>query len=161
VGSRGDSGRGHRRCGLPLSAVGAGAAASTSAAHNGSFNSPGNLLISDQYNNRAIEVNPVTKSIVWSFGSGNPMLCNPGPGTIIGLNDAERLSGGLTLLAGTGVPLGGSPVAPSFSCVDNRVIVVNRSGDIVWQYGEAGVTGSGPNQLNVPVSPFSFPVATS
>jgi PQQ-like domain len=143
--------------GLPLSAVGAGAAASTSAAHNGGFNSPGNLLITDQYNNRAIEVNPVTKSIVWSFGSGNPMLCNPGPGTIIGLNDAERLSGGLTLLAGTGVPLGGSPVAPSFSCVDNRVIVVNRSGDIVWQYGKAGVTGSGPNQLNVPVFAIQLP----
>jgi hypothetical protein len=85
------------------------------------------------------------------------MLCNPGHGTIIGLKDAERLSGGLTLLAGTGVPLGASPVAPSFSCVDNRVIVVNRSGDIVWQYGQAGVTGSGPNQFNVPVFAIQLP----
>src|SRR5579864_9244663 len=56
------------------------------------FNKPGNILISDQFNNRVIEVNPVTKDIVWSFGSGNSSLCNPGPGAIIGTNDAERLS---------------------------------------------------------------------
>lgn len=138
--------------GVPLSGPATHAAASNVAAQTGGgFNSPGNMLISDQFNNRAIEVNPVTHSIVWSFGSGNPTLCNPGPGAIIGLNDAERLSGGLTLLAGTGVPLGSSPADSSFSCVDNRVIVVNHSGKIVWQYGQAGVTGSGPNELNVPV----------
>jgi hypothetical protein len=67
------------------------------------FNQPGNVLISDQFNNRVIEVDS-NHNIVWSFGSGNPTLCNPGPGTIIGLNDAERLSGGLTILAGTGIP---------------------------------------------------------
>jgi hypothetical protein len=117
----------------------------------GAFNTPGNLLVTDQFNNRAVEIDPETRAIVWSFGSGNPTLCNPGPGAIIGLNDAERLSGGLTLMAGTGVPAGSSPVAPGFSCVDNRVIVVNHQGNIVWQYGQAGVTGSGPNQLNVPV----------
>jgi hypothetical protein len=121
------------------------------------FNTHGNLLISDQFNNRAIEVDPVTQSIVWSFGSNRPNLCNPGPGAIIGLNDAERLSGGLTLLAGTGVPAGASPLYPSFSCVDNRVIVVNQAGQIVWQYGQAGVTGSGPNQLNVPVFAIQLP----
>jgi hypothetical protein len=134
--------------GLPFAIGTTAAAASTG---SGGFNAPGNVLITDQFNNRAIEVNPVTKSIVWSFGSGNPTLCNPGPHTIIGTNDAERLSDGLTLLAGTGVPLGGSPAAPNFSCVDNRVIIVNHAGTIVWQYGRAGVTGSGPNQLNVPV----------
>jgi hypothetical protein len=126
-------------------------------ASSGGFNSPGNLLITDQFNNRVIEVNPTTRSIVWSFGSGDPTLCNPGPGAIIGLNDAERLSDGLTLLAGTGVPAGASPVAPTFSCVDNRVIVVDRSGAIVWQYGQAKVTGSGPNQLNVPVFAIQLP----
>jgi plastocyanin len=60
------------------------------------FNAPGNLLISDQFNNRVVELAP-NGHIVWTFGSGNPTLCNPGLGTIIGLNDAERLSGGLTL----------------------------------------------------------------
>src|SRR5579863_3231860 len=77
---------------------------SAHASTSSGFNNPGNLLITDQFNNRAIEVDRNTKKIVWSFGSGQSTLCNPGPGTIIGLNDAERLSGGLTLLAGTGIP---------------------------------------------------------
>src|SRR5947209_5953412 len=90
------------------------------------FNQPGNVLISDQFNNRVIEVDR-SKHIIWSFGSGNPSLCNPGPGAIIGLNDAERLSEGLTLLAGTGIPAGASSFMPN-GCVDNRVIVVNEDG---------------------------------
>src|SRR5438445_11658436 len=122
---------------------------------SGGFNTPGNVLISDQFNNRAIEVDR-QHNIVWRFGSGNPTLCNPGPGAIIGLNDAERLSGGLTLLAGTGIPAGASPAMPQ-GCVDNRVIVVDKDGHIVWQYGQAGVTGSGPNQLNVPVFAIQLP----
>jgi hypothetical protein len=122
----------------------------------GPFNTPGNLLISDQFNNRAIEVNPRTNQIVWSFGSGDPTLCNPGPGTIIGLNDAERLAGGLTLMPGTGIPAGASSQMPN-GCVDNRVIVVNHAGDIVWQYGQAGVTGSDPNELNTPVFAIQLP----
>lgn len=119
------------------------------------FNTPGDLLISDQFNNRVIEVDPTTQQIVWSFGSGNGLLCNPGPGAIIGLNDAERLSDGLTLLPGTGIPAGQPGTTP---CVDNRVIVVDQSGKIVWQYGQAGVTGSGPNELNVPVFAIQLPI---
>jgi hypothetical protein len=141
--------------GLPFVATGTAVAAAN--ASGGGFDAAGNVLITDQFNNRVIEVNPVTKAIVWSFGSGNPSLCNPGPGAIVGLNDAERLSDGLTLLAGTGVPLGLSPADPTFSCVDNRVIIVNEAGTIVWQYGQAGVTGSGPNQLNVPVFAIQLP----
>ena len=120
------------------------------------FNTPGNYLITDQFNNRVIEVDRSTKKIVWSFGSGQSTLCNPGPGTIIGLNDAERLSNGLTLLAGTGIPPNTVPGLTN-GCVDNRVIVVDRGGHIVWQYGQAGVTGSGPNQLNVPVFALQLP----
>jgi hypothetical protein len=140
--------------GLPLSAP---ATRATAAPGDGEGGGARNVLITDQFNNRVIEVDQVTKSIVWSFGSGNPTLCNPGPGSIIGSNDAERLSGGLTLLSGTGIPLGGSPADPNFSCADNRVIVVDHSGTIVWQYGQAGVTGSGPNQLNVPVFAIQLP----
>jgi outer membrane protein assembly factor BamB len=126
------------------------------ASGGGGFNVPGNILISDQFNNRALEVNS-NKQIVWSFGSNNPSLCNPGPGTIIGLNDAERLGDGFTLLAGTGIPGGGAdPLLPA-GCVDNRVIVVDQGGTILWQYGQAGVTGSGPNQLNVPVFALQLP----
>ena len=126
------------------------------ASGGGNFNQPGNLLISDQFNNRAIEVDRSTKNIVWSFGSGNPALCNPGPGTIIGLNDAERVSGGLTILSGTGIPAGADPLLLA-GCVDNRVIVVDQNGKIVWQYGQAGVTGDGPNELNVPVFAIQLP----
>src|ERR1700680_2364940 len=90
------------------------------------FNTPGNVLISDQFNNRVVEVAP-NGHIVWTFGSGNPTLCNPGPGAIVGLNDAERLSGGLTLLAGTGVPAG-SARDPE-GCTDNRGVVGEQKGD--------------------------------
>ena len=122
----------------------------------GSFNAPGNVLISDQINNRVIEVNPCTGDIVWSFGSNDPNTCNAGPGTISGTNWAERLSNGLTLIAGTGIPAGADPALPG-GCVDNRVIVVDQNGNIVWQYGQAGVTGSGQNQLNVPVAAIQLP----
>jgi hypothetical protein len=126
------------------------------ASQGDAFDKLGNILISDQFNNRVIEVNPVTKDIVWSFGSGNPSLCNPGPGTIIGTNDAERLSNGLTLIAGTGLPAGASDSMPN-GCVDNRVIVVNQAGQIVWQYGQTGVKGSDSNMLNVPVFAIQLP----
>jgi len=126
---------------------------STTLPQGGSFNTPGNLLIADQFNNRVIEVNPQTNQVVWSFGSGNGSLCNPGPGSVIGPNDAERLAGGLTLIAGSGIP----PGSPFPACVDNRVIIVNQQGNIVWQYGQAGVNGSGPDQLNVPVAAIQLP----
>lgn len=127
-------------------------ASASTPSHN--FNTPGNVLISDQFNNRIVEVAP-DGHVVWTFGSGNPKLCNPGPGTIIGLNDAERLSGGLTLAAGTGIPAGSASYPKG--CVDNRVIVVNQQDKIVWQYGQAGVTGSGPNELNAPVFAIQLP----
>ena len=55
-------------------------------------------------------------------------------------------------MSGTGIP----PVPTSTThckkgCVDNRVLLVDRRGNIVWQYGQFGVTGSGPDQLNTPV----------
>ncbi len=120
------------------------------------FDKPGDILISDQFNNRVIEINPVTKDMVWSFGSGNSSLCNPGPGTIIGTNSAERLADGLTLISGTGLPEGASSSMPN-GCTDNRVIVVNQAGQIVWQYGQAGKTGSDPNMLNAPVFAIQLP----
>jgi outer membrane protein assembly factor BamB len=132
---------------LALSVTVSAAATSSPASFEG-FNQPGNVLITDQFNNRVIEVNPLTKDIVWSFGSGNPMLCNPGPNSVIGSNDAERVGNGITLISGTGIPAG---VPGTKACVDNRVIAVNQAGQIVWQYGQAGKTGSGPDLLNTPV----------
>ncbi|HEV2317557.1 MAG TPA: PQQ-binding-like beta-propeller repeat protein [Thermoplasmata archaeon] len=110
-------------------------------AHHPGFNHAGDLLITDQFNNRVIEVNPLTRQIVWSFGSGNPNYCNPGAGTIIAPNSAERIGGGFTLISGTGTT----------TCPDNRVIVVNAEDEIVWQYGVAGKAGNATGYLNTPV----------
>src|SRR5579859_1584228 len=116
---------------------------------NGQFNSHDNTLIADQFNNRVIEVDR-NGHIVWHFGLGPADFS---PASIIGTNDAQRV-GEFTLMAGTGTP-GGQPEAPNCTnpsgCPDNRVILVDRTGNIVWQYGQFGVAGSGPNQLNVPV----------
>jgi hypothetical protein len=124
--------------------------------NNGGFNTPGNVLITDQFNNRVIEVNPITNKIVWSFGTGDPANGVAGPHSIIGVNWAERLDDGLTVMAGTGTPAGASTQLPA-GAIDNRVIVVNEDGKIVWQYGKAGVTGSGFNELNVPVAVIQLP----
>jgi hypothetical protein len=113
----------------------------------GRFNQRGNILIVDQLNNRVIEVNTNSLAIVWEFGDGGSVA---GPTTIFAPHDAERI-GALTYIACTGVPPGGEPGCAS-GCPDNRVIAVNKRGRIVWQYGQAGVTGSGDNELNSPVS---------
>jgi hypothetical protein len=118
-------------------------------AQGNKFNARDNTLIADQFNNRVIEVDR-RGNIVWQFGLGPADFS---PASIIGTNDAQRV-GELTLMAGTGTP-GGQPEAPNCTnasgCPDNRVLLVDRDGNIVWQYGQFGVTGSDFNQLNVPV----------
>lgn len=109
------------------------------------FNQPGNILIADQFNNRVIEIQPNGK-IVWQYGLGPNDFS---PSSIIGCNDAQRV-GPLTLMAGTGTPPGVIPQAPG-GAVDNRVILVDPFGHIVWQYGQFGMTGDGPNLLSTPV----------
>ena len=118
-------------------------------AQDSDFNQRGNTLIADQFNNRVIEVDR-HGNIVWQFGLGPADFS---PASIIGTNDAQRV-GRLTLMAGTGTP-GGQTEAPNCTnpsgCADNRVLLVDRHGNIVWQYGQFGVSGFGPNELNVPV----------
>ncbi len=113
--------------------------------------STGNVLIADQFNNRVIEVDPATHAVLWQFGNGSD---KPGPNSVVGVNDAVRY-GALTLISGTGTPASSPPLPgcgdPVKGCPDNRVFLVNRQGHIVWQYGLAGVAGSGHNQLNTPV----------
>jgi len=109
------------------------------------FNKPGHILISDQFNNRVIEAE-ANGTIVWSFGLGpNDFSAQ----SVIGVNDAQRV-GRFTLMAGTGTPANVIPQAPN-GAVDNRVFLVSPKGKIVWQYGQFGQTGAGPNLLNVPV----------
>ena len=106
-------------------------------------------LIADQFNNRVIEVDGKGK-IVWHFGNGPTDFS---ASSIIGCNDAQRV-GPFTLMAGTGTP-GGQPEAPDCTdpagCPDNRVLLVDRAGQIVWQYGQFGVAGADADQLNTPV----------
>ena len=118
------------------------------------FNKPGHIVIADQFNNRVIEIDPQSHAVVWQFGDGSNV---PGPHSIVGVNDAERV-GSFTLMAGTGAPSGTEPgCGGQQGCPDNRVILVNSNGQIVWQYGTAGVTGAGSNQLNAPVHSLILP----
>ncbi len=109
------------------------------------------FLIADQFNNRVIEVDRVG-NILWHFGRGPNDISRR---SIIGVNDAQRV-GELTLMAGTGAPPGTEPGCPT-GCPDNRVILVDRSGEIVWQYGKFGVTGAGRNELSAPVQNTYLP----
>jgi hypothetical protein len=132
-----------------LTAIGILALAGTASADgmkfNRHFNQPGDILIADQFNNRVIETD-TNGNIIWSFGLGpNNFSAN----SIIGVNDAQRV-GPLTLMAGTGTPAGVIPQAPD-GVPDNRVLLVDPFGKIVWQYGQFGQTGSGFNLLNTPV----------
>jgi outer membrane protein assembly factor BamB len=123
----------------------------------GEFNHLGNILITDQFNNRVIEIDRAG-NIVWQFGSGPGNIT---PSAIIGTNDAERV-GALTLMAGTGIPAGEPASVTTHckkGCADNRVLLVDERGNIVWQYGQFNVTGSGPNQLNTPVQNTYLPVS--
>lgn len=115
------------------------------------------VLIADQFNNRVIEVDELTHQVVWQFGDGAD---KPGPHSVVGVNDAERV-GSFTLISGTGTPPSNPPLPgcsdPVNGCADNRVFLVNRQGAIVWQYGQDGVAGAGPNQLNTPVHAALLP----
>ncbi|SCK22597.1 PQQ-like domain-containing protein [Variovorax sp. HW608] len=133
-----------------VAAVTLGCLAGTSA--GGPFNTPGNILITDQFNNRVIEIDP-SGTIVWSFGSGHG---NTSAGAIVGTNDAERV-GVNTLMSGTGIPAGATKNCKKSGCADNRVILVDPNGNIIWQYGQFNVTGFGPNQLNTPVQNTFLP----
>jgi hypothetical protein len=143
---------------LPLTLATAGiltlaAVAGNAAGLSGHFNQPGNILIADQFNNRVIEATPGGQ-IVWQFGLGpNDFSAR----SIIGCNDAQRV-GNLTLMAGTGTPPGVIPQAPD-GFADNRVILVDPFGHILWQYGQFGVTGSDTNELSTPVQSTWLPNA--
>jgi hypothetical protein len=109
------------------------------------FNTRGDLLIADQFNNRVIETD-TNGNIIWQFGLGPDDYTT---NSIISCNDAQRV-GIFTLMAGTGVPSGVIPEATN-GFADNRVILVDPFKRIIWQYGQFEVTGSNHNELNTPV----------
>jgi hypothetical protein len=115
----------------------------------------GDVVIADQFNNRVIEIDR-KGNIVWHFGDGST---TPGPTSVVAPNDAERLPDGSTLIAGSGAPQAAGAAygvtemaCATNGCPDNRVIIVDSSGTITWQYGlDGGDSGVGPNQLSTPV----------
>jgi hypothetical protein len=137
-----------------LGAISAMTAIAWGATSEGTFNQVGNILIADQFNNRVIEVDPKGQ-IVWQWGLGPKDVS---ANSIVGVNDAERV-GENTLMAGTGAPPKTEPLCKK-GCADNRVILVDPNGNILWQYGQFGVTGSGPNELNAPVQATYTPTNT-
>ncbi|HXD83155.1 MAG TPA: hypothetical protein VN599_01875 [Rudaea sp.] len=130
---------------------------SRSAQHGAHPHKSDHILIADQFNNRIIEIDRATHAIVWQFGDG---FDTPSASSIVGPNDAERF-GELTLISGTGIPPSSPPLPgcsdPVNGCPDNRVLIVNHGGHIVWQYGEGGVAGSDADQLNTPVDAIVAP----
>jgi len=105
------------------------------------------ILIADQFNNRVIEIDPRTHAAVRQFGDGSD---TPGPHSIVGVDDAECIAS-FTLMSGTGIPPA-TPPLPGCSdavngCPDNRVLLVDRRGRIVWQYATNTDPGSHPDPL--------------
>ena len=45
-------------------------------------------------------------------------------------------------------------------CADNRVMLIDPGGRIIWQYGRFGVTGAGHDELNTPVQATWTPMHT-
>jgi outer membrane protein assembly factor BamB len=117
------------------------------------FNQKGNLLIVDQYNNRVIELDTNTQTIVWEYKES--VAKHSVTNAIIGPRDAERVKNSTLIVCG-GLPAGVSTNCPD-GCPDNRVIQVSRKGKITWQYGQQGVTGTGANELNDPVAAMMLP----
>ncbi len=64
-------------------------------AESPSHHGHGHILISDQYNNRVIEVDVMTHKVVWSFGNGSDI--GSGLHSVVGVNDAERVGLHFTL----------------------------------------------------------------
>jgi len=90
-----------------------------------------NILISDTGNNRVIEVDKETKSIVWFYASGLSMP-----------SDAERLSNGNTLITDT---------------QNNRIIEVAPNKSIVWQCSNPRYPDGTPSPLSSPADAHRLP----
>jgi hypothetical protein len=135
------------------------------------------LLITDQDNHRVMRVNYVNQQILWQYGSteGNGfnqlsrpsdavrlpdsarvLICDSGNNRVLIVDEATRQ----TVWTNAGVALN-NPVDVEYKADENavlvtdqsnhRVILIRRSDNqIVFQFGETGVAGSGNSRLNAP-----------
>jgi len=106
--------------------------------------STGNTLIADNQGARVIEVNQAGQ-IVWQCGIAGQLASEHGyaPGYLDWPRTAQRIDATpgdgvfTTLIADEG---------------GQRVIEVNQAGQIVWQFGQTGVPGTGAGQLYDPAA---------
>ena len=115
------------------------------------YNRKGNILTCDRFNNRVIEYT-TRGEIVWTYGLGPTELTEK---SIIGPIDAQRI-GACTLIVGGGISISTVPEVKT-PVLDNRVILVNKQGKVIWQYGQYGLTGSSCNLLNLPTHATFIP----
>jgi hypothetical protein len=115
------------------------------------FNNPGNILIADQYNNTVFEISPNGQK-VWHYGLGPNDFTEK---SAIGVKDASRV-GELTLIVAPGTQPG-VILESKNGAVDNRVFLVDRCGNIIWQYGRFGMAGSSVDLLDNPVHAVFIP----
>lgn len=94
---------------------------------------PGTVLIADQGNNRLIEVN-AAKQIVWAFPRPGDLLAGQ---VFLGPDDAFFTPGGQAIITN-------QETAQTIGRIDYHT---HR---LMWQYGQVGVRGSTPGQLNEP-----------
>jgi hypothetical protein len=93
---------------------------------------------SSDYDPTAPNLGYTESSIVWRYGRDNDG--GTGPGQLASPRFAQRLANGNTLITDSADQVFGG----------HRVIEVTPGGQIVWQYGQAGVPGTEPGLLRQP-----------
>lgn len=106
--------------------------------------STGNTLIADNQGSRVIEVNSAG-AIVWQYGIAGQLAVDHGYAE--GYLDWPRTAQRIDATPGDGVFTTLIADEPG-----QRIIEVNQSGHVVWEYGQRGVSGTGPGQLYDPSS---------
>ena len=153
----------------------------------GKLNSPnsaelladGDILIADENNNRAFEIDPASNDkIVWAYKKnlnvvafasrlpdGDTLIADSGNNRIIEVTPAKRIT--FTYYTNRGPnsnanpnPTGAVRLADGNTLItdqfNNRVILISPAQKILFQYGTTNVVGIGPNQLNAPYSAVSI-----
>jgi len=104
--------------------------------------STGNTLIADNQGSRVIEVN-ASGTIVWQYGVAGQLASDHGYAA--GYVDWPRTAQRIDATPGDGIFTTLIADEPG-----QRVIEVNQAGQVVWQFGQSGVAGTGAGQLYDP-----------
>lgn len=115
------------------------------AGSNPQFDAKGNLVVVDQYNNRIVELDPLTHTIVWQY---EVSISKTTTNWLVGPRDAERYKGKTLIVAGD-LPAGVSSNYPAGN-IASRVFEVDKKGKIKWEYGQTSLTSEGEHDLSNP-----------